>query len=211
MNPIDPLRTAIVAVHFVNDIVGPGGTFAPLFQKEIQQNNIVGNTVRLLDSARAAGAEIVYTRVAYRAGYTDLVANSPLLGMVVQQKCLLDGTAGAEFIEEVAPQSGDVVVTHQRVSGFHGTELDVLLRAAGIDTVVLAGVATNVSVESTARSASDRGYRTIVVSDACASDSPDAHKASLSSLELLAEVATTDDVISGFLPQQHQEKAYARD
>ncbi len=112
--------------------------------------------------------------MAWQPGYPDLVANSPLLGMVAQSKCFEDGSIGAVIIDELAPQAGDAMVTHQRVGGFHGSELDTILRGAGIDTVV--------------------------VSDACSAGSEAARTASLESLGLLAEI-TTDELFSALAPQ----------
>jgi 2-hydroxy-6-oxonona-2,4-dienedioate hydrolase len=196
MSSIDPRRTAVIAVHYQNDIVGPDGAFAPFFHAEVERVGVIPTTARLLDAARAAGTKVAYTRVAFQPGYPDLVANSPLLGIVVQQKCLVDGTPGAAIVDELAPRDGDIVVTHQRVTGFQASELDVLLRGSGVDTVVVIGVATNASVEGTARAASDLGYRTIVVSDACSAGSDAAHQASLESLGLLAEITTTDELLT---------------
>ena len=149
----------------------------------------------MLDGARNAGARVVYTRVAWQPGFADLHANSPLLGVVAQTKCLEDGSHGAAIVDELSPQQGDAVVTHQRAGGFQGSELDATLRDAGIDTVVFVGVATNLSVEGTARVASDLGYRTVVVSDACSAATPAAHAASLESLGLLAEIVTADELL----------------
>jgi nicotinamidase-related amidase len=92
-------------------------------------------------------------------------------------------------------------VTHQRVGGFHNSELDEVLRSAGVDTVAFLGVATNASVEGTARAASDLGYRVLVVSDACSAATPEAHSASLESLGLLAEITTADELIAPLAPQ----------
>jgi nicotinamidase-related amidase len=99
----------------------------------------------------------------------------------------------AAVIDEVAPHDGDVVLTHCRVSCFHGTELDVVLRGAGIDTVVLAGVATNLAVESTARAGADLGYRILVVSDTCSTTSETAHDASLA---MFAEIVPAKSLLA---------------
>ena len=121
---------------------------------------------------------------AAQAASRDVIGiTGKLLGMVVQSQCLVEGSQMAEIVPELAPKDGDLVVTHQRVSGFSGSQLDVLLRARGIDTLAFAGVATNASVEGTARQASDLGYRTI------------AHNASINSLGLLAEIATSSELI----------------
>lgn len=195
MTSFNPARTAIVAVHLENDVVGADGAFAGFFRAEVERTGVLATAARLLDEARTAGARIVYTRVAWKPDYSDLDANSPLLGMVAQSKCLADGTSGAEIAAEVAPHDGDVIVTHRRVGGFQDSELDATLRGAGIDTLVFLGVATNASVEGTARVASDLGYRTVVVSDACSAGSEAAHTASLESLGLLAEITTTDELL----------------
>ena len=196
MTSFDPARTAIIAVHFQNDIVGPEGAFTPFFRAEVERTGVLDTAARLLDAARAAGVKVVYTRVAWQPDYSDLDANSPLLGIVVQSNCLVDGTPGAEITNELTPRDGDTVLTHQRVGGFQDSELDAILRDAGVDTVVFAGVATNASLEGTARVASDLGYHTVVVADACSAGSEAAHKASVESLGLLAEIITADELVA---------------
>ncbi|WP_214366524.1 cysteine hydrolase family protein [Pseudonocardia sp. H11422] len=193
---LDPRRTAIIAVHFQNDVITPEGAFGAFFAEQATAAGVVPTTKALQEAARAAGGLVVYTRVAFQRGYGDLVGNFPLLAMVGQQGCLVDGTTAAAVVDELTPLDGDIVVTHQRVSGFVGSELDTVLRGRGIDTVVITGVATNMSVESTARSAGDLGYRTIVVSDACSAAAPEAHEASLASLGMLGEVVTSVDVLA---------------
>jgi biuret amidohydrolase len=193
---IDPRRTAIVAIDFQHDIVGPDGAFADLFHAEVKRTNLIPTATRLLGEARAAGVKIVYSTGTFQPGHPELVPNIPMLSQVAQYGSLVDGTAGAAIIDAVAPHGDDVVLTHHRVSCFHGTDLDVVLRGAGIDTVVLVGVATNLAVESTARACADLGYRTVVVSDACSTTSETAHNASLASMAMLGEVVTTDDVLA---------------
>lgn len=197
MTSFDPNNTAVVAVHFQNDIVGPDGAFAGFFRAEIERTGVLGTAARLLDGARGAGVPVVYTRVAWKDDYSDLDANSALLGMVARTGCLKDGSEGAAITDEVTPRDRDHIVTHQRVGGFADSDLDTTLRGLGATTLVFTGVATNASVEGTARAASDLGYRSVVVADACSAGSPEAHSASLESLALLAEIATTDEVLAG--------------
>jgi nicotinamidase-related amidase len=191
---LDPRSTAVVAVHYQGDIVGPDGAFAGFFRQQVEERDVLGVTADLLAAARAAGVAVVYTRVAWKDDYSDLDANSPLLGMVVQTGCLKDGAPLAEIVAEVAPADGDEVVTHKRVGGFTGSGLHELLQAKGVTTVLFTGVATNASVEGTARGASDLGYRTVVVEDACSAATPAAHQASIESLGLLAEITTAAEV-----------------
>lgn len=196
MRALEPQHTAIVAVHLQNDIAGTEGPAGELLRPEIDRAGVLPTTARVLTAGRAAGVRVVYTRIAFQPGYPDLVANSPLMNMVVQTNLHVEGTSGPSIVEEVKPEAADLVVTHQRLSGFHATPLDVLLRASGIDTVVVCGVATNLSVESTARTASDLGYRTLIIADACVAVSQPAHSASLESLGFLAEIVTSEELLA---------------
>jgi len=198
MTNLDPKQTAVVAVHVQNDVVGTDGAFASFFRAEIDRTGVLHTISRVLDGARNAGVKVVYTRVAWQPGFADLHANSPLLGVVAQTKCLEDGSRGAAIHDDLTPGSDDAVVTHQRAGGFQNSELDATLREAGVDTVVFVGVATNHSVEGTARVASDLGYHTVVVSDACSAATAAAHAASLESLGLLAEIITADELLAKF-------------
>jgi nicotinamidase-related amidase len=193
-------RTAVIAVHCQGDIVSGDGAFAPFFHDQVVSRNVISKIGGLLDSARESGMTVIYTRVAFKPDFSDLNANSPLLKVVEQSGCLKEGTALADIVTELAPTANDVVITHQRVGGFV-SELIAILEERGIDTVVFAGVATNASVEGTARCASDAGYRVIIAEDACSAATPEAHQASIESLGLLAEIASTMDITGVFSSQ----------
>ena len=192
---LTPSRTAVIAVHMQHDIVTADGAFGGFFAAQAAERDVIGQAGQLLEAARRSGATVVYTRVAWQPGYPNLVANSPLLGMVAQFGALVEGSGKAEIVPQLTPRDGDIVLTHQRVGSFSASQLDVILRSRGIDTVLFAGVATNASVESTVRQASDLGYRTIVVADACSAADPGAHDAAVASLGLLAEITTTAEAV----------------
>ncbi|MDR2988827.1 MAG: cysteine hydrolase [Nocardiopsaceae bacterium] len=197
--------TAFLACHFENDVVGSDGAFAPYYWARLAEHGVVPVAKRLIDGARRSGVRVVYTRVAFADGYGDLVANIPLLGIVAQQQCLREGTSGTEIIGELAPGSSDWIVTNTKVSAFAESDLDERLRGAGIDTVVLFGVATNLSVESTGRSAGDLGYRVVVVANACEAATDQAQAATLASFELLGEVAAADEVLAALSSRKRVE------
>jgi nicotinamidase-related amidase len=102
-----------------------------------------------------------------------------LFRTLVGCNCLLEGTPAVEIIDDLAPRPGEPLVRGQATSGFDRTELDSILRVAGVDTLVVAGIATDVAVESTARTAGDLQYRTIVVSDGCVADTDEGDANSL--------------------------------
>ncbi|GAW48952.1 MULTISPECIES: cysteine hydrolase family protein [unclassified Nocardioides] len=189
----EPSKTAILVVHMQNDIVRPEGAFGAIFAQQATERHVIEHIRATLTAGRAAGATIVYLRIAWQSDYSDLVANSPLLGMVQQAGCLVDGTPGATIIEELTPQPGDLVVTHQRPGAFTSSQLDLLLRSRGVTTVACAGVATNASVEGTARQASDLGYQTLLIEDACSAADAATHAASAQSLSLLATISTVEE------------------
>jgi nicotinamidase-related amidase len=81
----------------------------------------------------------------------------------------------AELVPELGTEPGDLVITKRQWGAFYGTELDLQLRRRGIDTILLAGISTNVGVESTARDAYERGYEQVFLEDAMAARNPDEH------------------------------------
>jgi nicotinamidase-related amidase len=171
--------------------------FNRLFRQRAEKSGIIGIQARLLDAFRKAKAKVVYTFVTYQPGLPGVKPNSPLFRMLVDNPTLLQGTPAVEPMDEVAPRPGEPVVRGQAANGFDGTGLEAILRVAGVDTVVLVGIATDVAVESTARAASDMQYRTIVVSDACQADSDEAHIRSLDVFKKwFGETPTADEVLS---------------
>ena len=94
-------------------------------------------------------------------------------------RLLVRGEPGHDFIDELRPAAGEIVIDKPGYSAFAHTDLDHRLRVRGIDTLLLTGITTEVCVSSTLRDAVDRGYRCITVADACASGFPDLHDAAL--------------------------------
>jgi biuret amidohydrolase len=198
MDRLDPTRTALLVVHMAKGVAGEVDTpFNRLFRQRAEKAGVIGIQARLLEGFRRAGAKVVYTLVTYQPGLPGVRPNSPLFRTLVNSPTLLQGTAAVEVINEVAPQPGEPVIRGQSANGFDGTPLGTILRVAGIDTVVLVGIATDVAVESTARAASDLQYRTMIVSDACQADSDEAHARALDVLrKWFAETPTADEVLS---------------
>ncbi len=200
MDTLDPARTALVVVHMVKGVAGEVDTpFNRIFRPRAEKIGIIGVQARLLDGFRTGKAKVVYTAVTYQPGYPGVTRNSRLFRTLIDNgpSLLLEGTAAVEVIDDLAPRSGEPVVRGQGANGFDRTELDSFIRQAGVDTLVLVGIATDVAVESTARAACDLGYRTIVVSDACTADSDEAHSRSLDVVRAwFGETATADEVLS---------------
>jgi nicotinamidase-related amidase len=129
----------------------------------------------VIDRARRADIRVVYVRIGFRPGHPDLsprnqmFTNSPYLDQFDESN------PATQIVPAITPQSGDFIVTKRRVSAFTGSDLEVVLRANDVSTLVLAGIATSGVVLSTVREAADRDYGLVVLSDCCADSDPEVH------------------------------------
>ncbi len=195
---IDKGRTALLAMDFQNDIVHEDGAFKDFgFAAMVTQNDVLGKSSQLLDAARGAGVNVVHVVIKYRPGYPERPSNTGLFEATAQASALVEGTWGAEIHDAVPPQDGEPVVTRRGVSGFYASDLASLLSTAGIDTLLLCGVATNFVIEGTAREAADRGFNVIIVGDCCASMSQEVHDSALNTaLPFLTTISDLDEVVA---------------
>jgi nicotinamidase-related amidase len=127
--------------------------------------------------ARESGLAIGYVRVAFTDDDVAAIpaTNKSFARLAAGGHGLYDGSPATQIHERVAPWSGDIVVRKTRVGVFSTTDLDEQLRGRGIDTLLLAGIATSGVVLSTVRDAADRDYRLVVVADLCADRDPEVH------------------------------------
>ena len=130
---------------------------------------------RAIDAARRAKIQVVYVTVSFRPGYPEVSARNKSFAAVTQAGGLVTGEATA-VPPEIAPAAREVVVTKRRVSAFAGSDMDVVLRAGDVDTLVLTGIATSGVVLSTLRQAADLDYRLVVLSDACLDADAEVHR-----------------------------------
>ena len=129
-----------------------------------------------VQAARGAGIWVIYVTVAFRAGHPEVSERNKSFAAIAGTGRFANGDPGAAIHPAVGPADGDIIVTKRRVSAFAGSDLEVVLRAAGTDHLVLTGIATSGVVLSTLRQAADLDYRLIVLSDACADRDPEVHR-----------------------------------
>ena len=131
---------------------------------------------RAIDAARAAEIGIIYVTVRFRPGYPEVSPRNKSFATLTQGPGFSESHPATAIHPDVAPAPGDIVVTKRRVSAFSGSDLDVVLRAANIDTLVLTGIATSGVVLSTLRQAADLDYRLVVLADACLDGDAEVHR-----------------------------------
>lgn len=127
-------------------------------------------------AARLAGVPVIYVTVGFRPGYPEISPRNKTFAAMAGTGRFAAGDPAAQVHPAVAPQDGDVTVTKLRVSAFAGSDLDVVLRSGGIDTLVLTGIATSGVVLSTLRQAADLDYQLTVLADGCLDGDPEVHR-----------------------------------
>jgi len=206
---LDPRRCALLLIDMQRDFCTPGGYAASAGLDVARLRAVVPAQQRLLAAARRAGLLVVHTREGHRADLSDLLpakrrraerAGAPIGARGPLGRLLLRGEYGHDFIDELQPQAGEPVIDKPGYSAFHATDLELILRARGIDTLLLTGVTTEVCVSSTLRSAVERGFECITLADACASADPALHAAALAMIGveggLFGRVADTAGVLA---------------
>lgn len=176
MDGKDETRSALLVMDFQNDLVDSRGKFgAHGAAAHVKEKKVLENVAKAIASARKRRLLVIHVAVAYRQGHPELNVQAPLFAGVKEADALIENTWGAAFHPAVQPREGEPVVIKRGVSAFAGTDLDLILRARGIDVLILTGFATNFVVEGTARDAVDRGYAATVLKDCCASFSEEMH------------------------------------
>ena len=197
MDPIsvDPLRTALVNVDMqrcfveASPLAAPGG---PALVRRVNE---------LARVCRDAGVLVVHTRGWMRSDGSNLGVMARLVPPFIVG-LYTEGAASAELHDALEVHGGDVVLNKPRYGAFHATDLELILRSRGVDTVIISGIATNICCETTAREAAQRDFHVLFLSDGTATKdmggvaAAELQRATCASLGMVfARVATTDEVM----------------
>jgi nicotinamidase-related amidase len=174
---MDPSKTAVVLVEFQNDFTTDGGALHGAVAEVMAATDMLANTRAAADAARAAGATVIHSPIQFAEGYNE-ITKTPygILKGVVDTSAFVKGSWGAQIVDDLAPEPEDIVLEGKRgLDAFASTNLDFILRSKGIETVALAGFLTNCCVESTMRSAYERGFEVITLTDCLGATSMEEH------------------------------------
>ena len=144
----------------------------------IADDGYVSRLSGAIEAARAAGLPVIYVVVGFREGYPEISTRNKSFGAIRGSggASFTSADAGSAIHPGVAPLPGDVVVTKKRVSAFAGSDLDLVLRAGGIDHLVLSGISTSGVVLSTLCQAADLDFGLTVLEDGCVDPDPQVHE-----------------------------------
>ncbi|HXL92989.1 MAG TPA: isochorismatase family cysteine hydrolase [Streptosporangiaceae bacterium] len=129
-----------------------------------------------IGAARAAGIVVIYVTVGFRPGYPEISDRNKSFAAIAESGRFGEADPGSRIHPAVTPEPADVIVVKKRVSAFAGSDLDVVLRGLGADSLVLTGIATSGVVLSTVRQAADLDYRLTVLADGCLDSDPEVHR-----------------------------------
>jgi ureidoacrylate peracid hydrolase len=172
---MDAKSTALVLIEYQNDFTSEGGTLHGAVKPVMDSTNMLANTKETAAKVRAAGGTVVHAPIEFVEGYGE-ISPEPygILKGVVDSKSFVKGTWGAAIVDDLTPEKADIVVEGKRgLDAFASTNLDFILRSRGITSIALGGFLTNCCVESTMRTAYERGYNVITLKDCTATVSED--------------------------------------
>jgi len=186
---LNPARSAVLSMDYQTAIVS-------IYTKDDQA--LLARAASLLTQARSSGMAVIHVQVGFRPKLPEISSRNILFSALknsVRHQQLFEGAAGA-IHPAVAPEGDDIVVTKHRASAFTGTDLEMILRAKEIDTLILWGIATSGAVLSTALHAADADYRLIVIKDCCADLDEHVHACLIEKmLPRVAAVVSADELL----------------
>jgi nicotinamidase-related amidase len=202
-------RMALLIIDMQRDFLDPDGYIGRSGVDVSVLRAVVPQVHRLLVTARAVGIPVIHTREGHSPNLSDLSpvkarraarAGAPIGSVGPLGRLLVRGEAGHSIIEELAPWADETVIDKPGFGAFYATDLELILRTAGISALTLAGVTTDICVHSTLREAVDRGFECTTVADACAAGDAGIHSAMLACIAgeggILGRVASTDEVVA---------------
>jgi len=203
----DPQRVALMVIDMQRDFLEPGG-FGELLGNDVSLlRGAIAPCGQLLAAARQAGIPVIHTREGHRADLADAPPSKLARGRLKvgigdegpMGRVLIRGEPGHAIIPELAPAAGEPVVDKPGKSAFYETDLELLLRSRGIETLIVCGVTTEVCVHTTVREANDRGFECAVVADAVGSYFPEFQRVALEMIKaqggIFGWVTTSQDAI----------------
>ncbi len=199
---------ALVVIDMQRDFIEPGGFGESLGNDVSRLGAIVPVVARLLAGFRYAGLPVYHTRECHTPDLSDLPAakrdrGAPQLRIGdagPMGRILIAGEPGAEIIPELSPKAGETVLNKPGKGAFCRTDFEAILTQSGVQHLILAGVTTEVCVQTTMREANDRGFECLLASDATESYFSEFKSATLQMITaqggIVGWTARTDDILS---------------
>jgi nicotinamidase-related amidase len=185
-------KSLFLVMDMTNDLVSETGPSAAGYGVQVKNRNVLANTRKAIEAARKAGVPVGFVRVGFSSDYRECPPASPIFSKARDNGLFQLGTPGTEVHPALGQLPGDFDIVKHRVSPFYATSLEAILRAKGIERLILCGVSTNGVVHSGARDAHDRDYECIILEDCCAGVSEAEHEHAIACLGRYATILNSD-------------------
>jgi nicotinamidase-related amidase len=212
---VDLSRTALVIIDMQRDFLEPGG-FGEAFGNDVSRLAAAVEPCRaVLEAARRAGLLVIHTREGHRPDLSDAPPAKIARGAPTMRigdvgpmgRILVRGEPGHDIVKALYPAGDEPIIDKPGKGAFYATDLEAMLRNRGSESLLVCGVTTEVCVNTTVREANDRGYRCLVIADACASYFAEFHEIGLRMIKaqggIFGWVGTSYDVVAALAGKEH--------
>ena len=174
---IDVKKTALLVIDMQNNLIKAKEEPFSGAARMAESKGAIGNTAKMIAAARQAGMPVIFIGHVHRKDNADVVptvTDLMLQGLMPPaREAMVEGTPGSQIVDELKPAPGDHVIWKRRSNAFYNSDLELMLRSRGIDTVIITGAVTNGCIANTTRGAQERDLHVIVLSDCCVAMMPE--------------------------------------
>lgn len=194
---VNPGHTAILLIDMQNDFCSRDGHFAKQGKDVSMMEKMIARLERFIEEVRKSGSLIIWTQ---NTTLSDLKSDSPAWLRLktkygeADPHYTMEGSWGQNFVKELTPLAGEIIVKKHRPDAFVGTDLDLILRSNNIKSVIVTGVVSHGCVEATLRHAVYLDYYVIELSDCVAAHNKELHEASLKVMKTMYDVVESDKI-----------------
>jgi len=200
---VNPTKSALICIEYQNEFCCEGGKLYPAVKDCMTSTGMLAKTASLADTVRSAGGKVFHIPIMFKADASDNPNKSlGILAGCAKDSLFTEKTWNSEFCKEMAPKEGDVTIVGKKgLDAFPNTDLESQLVAHGIETVAICGFLTNCCVESTMRTACEKGFNVLTVTDCCATTSAEGHAAATGgTFGMFSTPMTADECAKKFTP-----------
>jgi len=200
---LDVKKIAFLAIEFQNEFTTEGGKLYPAVKDVMASTDMLSKAAKAAETVRAAGGTVMHAPIMFKADASDNPNKAlGILAGCAKDSLFTENTWNTEFCDAMKPAEGDVVIKGKKgLDAFPNTTLESELLACGAETIVLCGFLTNCCVESTMRTACEKGFNVVTLTDCCATTSEDGHKAAVTgTFGMFSEPMTGEEFMEKLSP-----------
>ena len=193
------INTAVVLIDVDNDFLSDDGKLNGAIKSVLDSNQVIANINKLINGARSVGAKVIHVPIVFSTDYREMGDNPYGIFKVVKDTGAFQrGSWGANVADNLDVDVNDIIIDNKSgTCAFATTDLDEVLKQNGITNIILGGLLTNICIETTMRTAYDKGYKVFAITDCCATVSDEQQQASITNnWPMFSIPLTTDELLN---------------